>query len=687
MRRQLIICLLLAGITLSIYWPAGGYDRVLLDDPDFLDNPEVQSGLTGHSFLWAMTSPVAANWHPVATLSFVLTHQCFGTNPGAEHIVNVVVHALNAMLLFLALQRLTVGTLPMIGDKTRPSDTIGTLKSGIRGTGAPGRTRPTTSDTTWPCAVVAALFAWHPLRVESVVWIAERKDVLCAFFMLLALWAYAAFAQRSQSPKSEIRNPKSETSLISSLQPPANLHYWLALFFFALGLLSKAMVVTLPFLLLLLDIWPLKRITFGSSPLSTINHQLSTLAWEKWPFFLLSVLFCLITFEVQRYSDATPSLHELGLGIRLENVIVSYWRYLGWSFWPANLAAYYTFPYNNPTYHYYLTLWPGWVIAAAALALTAVSILCVMQIARRPYLTAGWFWYLGSMVPVIGLVQVGSQGMADRYTYIPMIGPVISVVWLIWEQWGSRTFARPVLAVLAIVILTGSIFQTRHQLQYWQNTNILFQHTIDVTGENPRAEYLLGLGFEHNGDIARAMVHYRNAIVSQPRVKEAFYAMARLLAQQGKWIEAGKACSILVEEDPNDFTANLGLATTLPHLDRTAEAVVHLKTAIQNCPDDPQSLNNLAWTLATSATAELRDGAQAVKCGERACLLTGYRQTIVVGTLGAAYAEAGRFDDAVATAQRACELAKASGEAGLLDKNQELLALYRTRQAYHEPVQ
>jgi Tfp pilus assembly protein PilF len=402
---------------------------------------------------------------------------------------------------------------------------------------------------------------------------------------------------------------------------------------------------------------------------------------EKLPFFALAAAFSVITFVVQRGEAATPSLSQLGLGLRLENIIVSYVRYLAWTVWPANLAAYYSFPFDS---HFYLALWPDEMIGAAAVLLAGVSVLSLSQLGRRPYLAVGWFWYLGTMVPVIGLVQVGSQGMADRYTYIPMIGPVISLVWLVSDKWPAGIFSRKLLAALTALILAGCILQTRHQLAFWKNTEILSQHTIDVTGESPRAEYILGLGLEHKGDIAGAMVHYRNAVTSQPRVTEAFYALGRLFGQQGRWAEAEKTYATRLTDDPNDFTCHLGLATALPHLGRSDEAAAQLKAAMQTCPDTPDAMNNLAWTLATSGEAEFRDGVQAVKHAERACELTHNRETMMMGTLAAAYAEAGRFDEAVATAQKACALASESGQQELLQKNQELLELYRQHQPYHE---
>ena len=528
--------------------------------------------------------------------------------------------------------------------------------------------------------------------MESVAWIAERKDVLCAFFFFLTLLAWGRYAQNRS--KAESRGSSANISDQALGSRRWTLDYYLALVFFALGLMSKAMLVTVPFVLLLLDFWPLGRVAgdppslrFGAaskhriSSSKTLRKQLSTLLLEKWPFFVLTAVFSVITFVVQHHDAATPSLAELGPGIRLENVIASYLRYLAWTVWPANLAVYYSFPFDS---HFYLALWPDWEIGAAALILVLVTVLCVGLLNRKPYLAVGWFWYLGTMVPVIGLVQVGSQGMADRYTYIPLIGPVISLVWLVSEKWGSRFFPKLLFTILIPVILAASILQTRHQLQFWKNTDILFRHTVEVTGENPRAEYILGLGLEHEGRINEAMVHYRNAMTSQPRVKGAFCAMARLLGQRGQWTETAQTYFIMLQDDPNDFNAHLGLATALPHLGRMAEAEIHLQAAVQNCPDEPDALNNLAWTLAGSENAELRDGSKAVKYAERACELTGHQETTIIGTLAAAYAEAGRFDDAISTAQKACDLAAKKGETNLAQRNQELLERYRAHQTANE---
>jgi len=703
MRRKFFISLLLAAITFWIYWPALHYDTVFYDDAFFTDHPQVQSGLNWPSFAWAMTGVVTANWHPVTTLSFVLTHQFFGTNAGAEHGVNVAFHAANAALLFLVLLQMTHRTASDTAPIT-PSVLRRHLSDAFPRFGRGRRTAATLPGTSlmWRCAIVAALFAWHPLRVESVAWIAERKDVMCAFFMLLTLWAWTRYVQKAENDQLEIAPSKFQWS------------YGLALICFGLSLMSKAMVVTLPFLLLLLDLWPLGRIQFREFRI----NQLKPLLVEKIPFFALTGVFCVVTFLVQRGDAATPSLKELGFGLRLENIIVSYLRYLAWSLWPTKLAIFYPFPFDS---HFYLALWPGWQIGAGLLALVGISSLCLTQIVRRPYLAVGWFWYLGMMVPVIGFVQVGGQGMADRYTYLPLIGPVIALVWLVSEKWklkkifkprgnrdhpayrsqtsepprgglhlegtGPRALQKVILTLSAGTVLIALAVTTRHQLCFWKNTDSLCRHTIEVTGENPRAEYVLALGLEHQGNIPQAMVHYRNAMTSQPAVKEAFYAMGRLFGQQGQWDQAEQTYLAMLGNNPNNFESHLGLVAALSHLGRNSEAEVHLKAALETCPNSPDALNNLAWTLATCQPVNLRDGPRAVELAERACALTGYRETVMVGTLGAAYAEAGRFERAIATAQKACALAEATHKTELLNMNQYLLELYRQYQPYRETSQ
>ena len=644
MRRNFIIALALAGITLAIYWPVRNYDLVYYDDFLFVtDNAEINSGLNWHSFTWAIFSVVAGNWHPVTNLSFVLNHQFWGANSGGEHLVNVVFHALNAGLLFLVLSRMT--------------------------------------NSFWRSAVVAALFAWHPLRVESVAWIAERKDVLCGFFFLLTLLAWVRYAQGVTGDKRQVTGTATtdRAPLKSRVTRHASRFYWLALVFFVLGFMSKPIIVTLPFVLLLLDVWPLGRIADCGLRIADWKNPvqrsvLRWLFWEKWPFFGLTLVFCGLTYWIQKKGGAVVPWTRLGPEARLANAVTSYLQYLVKLVWPANLAVIYPYPKKFDDLETALTV----------LLLLAVTALCLCQLFRRPYLAVGWFWYLGTSVPIIGLVQVGEQAMADRYTYLPLIGPVISLVWLIAEWFPS---GKMIPAAAATLVLGACVSLTGRQMQFWRNTIALFEHNVAVTPENASAHFTLGLGLAHAGDTKRAMVCYRVATMISPGDREAHRNLARLLHQQGHLTAARDEYNTLLALDPNDPAAHLSLADVAVRLGRTGEAVFQLNEALRLDPDSIEALNNLAWRLATCPDANIRNGTRAVQLAERACAITGSRQAIPLGTLATAYAEAGRFDDAIATAEKACTLASESGKPDLLKQIQELLELYRAHQPYHEAAE
>jgi tetratricopeptide (TPR) repeat protein len=644
MRRNLLICLLLAGITLAIYWPARHYGAIYYDDPYFIsDTPEINAGLSWHSLAWAFTGVVLANWHPVTNLTFLLTHQFWGANPGVEHLVNAAIHALNAALLFLVLTQMTRAT--------------------------------------WRSALVAAIFAWHPLRVESVAWIAERKDVLCGFFFLLTLWAYARYAE-----KSKVHSPESKV------------FYGLALGFFALALMSKPMAVTLPFVLLLLDFWPLKRVANGEWRVtggtkgkhSTLNPekgrgrvaqlyaalrlQLLTLLLEKWPFFALALGFSALTFCLQQSLAAVSDLSKVPPDIRFANAVASYLKYLGKTVWPVDLAMLYPHPADRFT----TGPWPWWEVAAGGLVLAGITVLCWRRWRQEPWLAVGWFWYLGMMVPVIGIVQAGEQAMADRYTYLPLIGPVIGAVWQMSKWLRTPRFQLP----LAMACAAGLAALTVRQLGYWQNSILLFSHSIAVTGANPSAEFCLASGYKSAGETNVALNHYRISLALNPDDNQAREQIGLLLMAGGHWAEAEALFDETLLRDPGDYGAHINLGQILSQLGRQSEAIAQLEAALQNKPDGVDALNNLAWTLATCPDAKIRDGGRAVQLAEHACELTHDKKTVIVGTLAAAYAEAGRFDEAMATAQKACALAAESGETNLLQKNQGLLEQYRR----HQPV-
>jgi len=639
MRRPFIIGLLLAGVTLGLYWPLTHFGLVYYDDPLFLTEcPEIQSGLNAHSFRWAFSSVILANWHPVTTLSFVVDHQFFGTNPGAEHLVNVLFHTANTVLLFMLLRTLT--------------------------------------GSDWRSALVAAVFAWHPLRVESVAWITERKDVLSGFFFLLTLLAYTGYVRESK-----VQGPKSKV------------WYGLSLLALALGLMSKAMLVTVPFVLLLLDAWPLRRWHLvaaggGANPASLApppSVPIKRLLWEKVPFLGLAAAFAALTYFVQKNSSAVVSLNHLGWDYRIANAITSYLRYLGKLFCPVDLAVIY--PYVRID---------DWVqTGLIALGLAGVTVLCLLQFRRRPWLPVGWLWYLGMSLPIIGLIQVGEASMADRYTYLTLIGPVLALVWLVPEAWPpaqrpdtastSGWLPKILIAGSATLLVTLIVFTSR-QILCWRDTVSLFGHALAVTGPNPGAEGGLAIGLEHAGQPDEALAHYRRAESLNPADPDNFAKSGRLLMQQKRWAEAEADTSQVLALQPDDFFAHENLGVILPQLGRAPEGVQHWETAVNLRPDALDVLNNLAWLLATSPDPALRNGPQAVILAEHACQLTGWQKTIFMGTLAAAYAEAGRFDDAIATAQKACANATAHNETDLLQRNQELLALYQQHQPWHDPA-
>ena len=635
MRREWLICLLLAAITLTVYWPVRNHDFVDYDDPQFItQNPVIREGLTRSSVHYALTTSVLANWHPVTTLSHILDCQFFGLRPGAHHLISAVFHAANAVLLFLLLQRLT--------------------------------------GAFWRSAIVAAVFALHPLRVESVAWIAERKDVLSALFFLLTLLTYARYVRENHRAPSQ---QDQSTRFPPRLMFRASRYYVLSLFLFALGLMSKPMLVTLPFVLLLLDVWPLNR--FDLKTKDPELKSLLPLVWEKIPFFILSAIFCCVTLVTQQ--EATEINAGIPIEHRIANGFISYLRYLGKFFWPAKLTVLYPHPISS---------YEPIQVVLAALALIAVSLGCIWQLRSRPYLAIGWFWFLGTLVPVIGLVQVGGQAMADRYTYIPLIGPVISLVWLLSDlsaQLGLGDAVRAAAAMtITVFVLLCLEFLTRQQLGVWQNTVTLFAHALEVIPDNPRAEVSLGVGLEKRGEIAKAVAHYQRALALQPSYHVAHYNLGQILRKNGSWAEAAEHYYVVLESKPDDVAVHANLANVLQNLGREEEAIAHFEETLRLAPNLVEALNNLAWLLASSAHAESRNGPRAVELAQRACELTGFNETLLVGTLAAAYAEAGRFPEAVATAEKASALASDLGQKDLLKKNQYLLELYRSQKPYHE---
>jgi hypothetical protein len=514
--RTWLLCALLALLTLALYWPAGRCDFVDLDDPGYVfENQVVRQGVSASGLMWALADAHESNWHPVTWVSHMLDCQCFGLRPGAHHFVSVGLHCANAVLLFLLLRALT--------------------------------------GAFWRCAVAAAAFAWHPLRVESVAWISERKDVLSGLFFLLTLWAYARYVEERSGGVMEwwsIGKGKSigrnQASGVQHSSTPA-LHcsaaarfYALALLFFALGLMSKPMLVTTPFVLLLLDFWPLGRLAaaapksepdiVAASPelrtsgqslpavrsakgsakaglRTTLHHSIAPslhLLWEKAPFFALSCLVSLIAFYAQRSGGALVSWKSAGLVARVDNSLLGGLGYLEKFFWPQHLAIFCLPP--DPVKPALLALALGVLLSISGGVLLARR--------RWPCLAVGWLWFAVMLVPVCGLVQIGPQYMADRYTYLPGIGLLLMLVWGAAEILGflPSSRGRRFLAVLiAAPLLAGCWTATRHQLRYWQNTQTLMDHALEVNPDNYLAHNLLGAYYTRLGRPDAAAFHHQRA--------------------------------------------------------------------------------------------------------------------------------------------------------------------------------
>jgi tetratricopeptide (TPR) repeat protein len=738
-RRKVWICLSLAAVTLAVYGQALRCQFLTFDDQAYVtENRHVLPGLTFADIGWAFRSVTAGNWHPLTMLSHMLDCQIYGLRPWGHHLTSILLHTANTVLLFLVLARMT--------------------------------------GAVWPSACVAALFGVHPAHVESVAWIAERKDVLCGFFCLLAIRAYL----KAQISSSKYR------------------YVWVTILF-ALALMSKPMAVTLPFVLLLLDFWPLGRARGWDWPLWR------RLAVEKWPLLLLSVVWCGVTVWAQRHDQAVASAVELPFSGRLAHTMISYLNYMRVLVFPWHLAAYYPYQHHEPL------VWG----AVAGVALALVTWLAVAWARQRPYVIVGWLWFLGMLVPVIGLVQVGGQGWADRYLYLPSIGFFVIVVWG-GAEWVARL---PAVKLLVPLVGVALVVATSVELRYWKDTRTLFGRAMAVTDNNylamtlagsmdadkgklddairlyrqalackpvyPEAHFFLGRALEGKGQTAEAMseynealrlrpdfdvahvmvgllltkeqkydqavahyqaalktnpesapaqsdwgmaltkqgrwqesiAHYEEALRLDPTLAEAHnnlgidylqtgrladgvrelrmtlklnpgdteteFNLAQALNQQQQWGDAAELLKPLAQAHPSDFNAQFQYGLALEHLGQTRDAMSHYAAALLKNPDFPDALQHLAWIAATDAQPELRNGRQAVEMAARACELTGQKRPGMLLTLAAAYAEAGRFGEALATVGKADELAKAQGQKRIEAQAGSLRAAFEAGRAFH----
>lgn len=539
--KLLLISLLLILCTLVVFWQVRTFDFVYFDDDLYItDNPHLQAGFNQESVIWAFTNNHVGLWLPLTWLSFMLDYELYGLNPGGYHFTNVLIHLANTLLLLFILRRIT-----------------GSL---------------------WRSAFVAGLFALHPLHVESVAWITERKDVLSTLFWMLTMWFYVQYAARSRLYQ-----------------------YFLALFAFALGLMAKPMLVTLPFVLLLMDYWPLgrfqpgpRKINNGSEsqqPLGPIKlpPQGYRLVLEKLPFFLLAAATSLITFLSQHSWGAAASVEVLPARMRIANGMVAYIRYMGKMIWPQDLAVFYPHPGN--------TL-PIWQVVGAGLLLSLISALAFRARHRYPYLLVGWLWYLGTLVPVIGLVQVGKQSMADRFTYIPLIGLFIIIAWTVPCLLAKYRYQRIVLFTSATLVLMALMIVTRLQVRNWRNSITLFEHTLAVTTDNPVIHNNLGKALIRRGEIDKARFHYARALKLQPNSARAHTNLGNILEQQGKLEEAMHHYYSAVRLDPKLAEAHFNLGNALIRQGKNEEASSHFAMAVQLNGHFAEAHNSLGVSLA-----------------------------------------------------------------------------------------
>jgi tetratricopeptide (TPR) repeat protein len=479
----------LFGLTIAAFWGVTRNDFVNYDDPDYVAaNPVVQAGLTRAGVRWAFVDSfgVMSNWHPLTWLSYMLDVEWFGLEPGKHHLTSAALHALSVVVLFLALARMT---------------------------GSDGRS-----------AFVAAIFAVHPLHVQSVAWASERKDVLSALFWMLTMWCYAWYVAR-----------------------PSALRYASVLIAFVLGLLSKPMLVTLPFVLLLLDYWPLRRFsTTSCEPASNADSPrtdrgglpLRGIILEKLPLLALAIVASAITFATQKKGGAISTVEErAALSTRLANAVVSYLRYVGKFAWPRDLEVFY--PYR---------LWSAQLVLVSAIALLAVTIAALLLLRRRPYIAVGWFWFLGTLVPVIGMVQVGAQSMADRYMHIPSIGLAIALTWGVADALQALRL-RWLGPVLAFAVIGACVWRTSVEVTYWRDSVTLFTRATEITPDNVLAQHNLATALAHEGRRDEAIVHEMfAAVAASPYRSDERFELAQELSRHGRTEPARRLLTLLVAE-------------------------------------------------------------------------------------------------------------------------------------------
>jgi hypothetical protein len=528
-----ISLMVLVMLTAAVYLRVGSHEFLNYDDDVYVTaNPHVAEGITGPNIVWAFTTLQVSNWHPVTWLSHMADAQLYGLNPRGHHLTSVLIHTVSALLLFLLLFHLT--------------------------------------NSPWQSTFVAALFALHPMHVESVAWVAERKDVLSALFWFLTLLAYAEYVAKRK---------------------PAL--YLLALVFFVLGLMSKPMLVTLPVIMLMMDFWPLNRfrpegLEPGRSPSTGGASKLKDLLKEKIPFFVCSLVSAAVTIYAQRHGGAIRSLDDIPFALRIGNAVIAYVKYIIKTVWPHDLAILYPFPATIPS----------WQVICSLLVLLLVSAATVRAGRNYPYLAVGWLWFLVTLVPVIGLIQVGGQSMADRYSYIPQIGLFIMAAWGVPVLFNGTRHRQVILALLAGAAIIASTVSTWHQLGYWRDSISLFRHALQVTTGNSIAHNNLGNALTQKGEPDAAIREYLEALTINPNYFEAHNNLGVALLKNGNMGAAIQEFREAVRINPDYFRAHNNLGMALANIGNLDAAIQEFREALRINPDYINAQNNLGNALA-----------------------------------------------------------------------------------------
>jgi len=637
------ICIFIFAITWIVFGQTIHDEFVNFDDDTYVyENGIVQQGLTKEGVVAAFTHAQAFNWHPVTTISHMLDCQLFGLGAGKHHLTNVLLQSVTAVLLFLVLREMT--------------------------------------GAMWPSAFVAAVFAIHPLRVESVAWVSERKDVLSGLFFMLTLGAYVRYAREARSPG----------------------RYLLVLILFALGLMAKPMLVTVPFILLLLDYWPLKRFPATARAGFSIPRQL---VLEKIPLLLMSAAVGVVVYLVQE--KARQSAETITFPMRIGNALMAYVTYAGELFYPVKLAVLYPFPAAG---------YPAYEIAGAGLLLVGISAAVFRWREKRPYLVVGWLWYVVMLLPVIGIIQVGAQARADRYTYLPEIGLCLALAWAAREWTLKRPEQQAALGAAGAVIVLVLIPISRAQAAFWHDSEKLWEHALACTTNNAVAEgnlanqffkqaqfdeaiehanraieidpkfaaahNCLGYALFQKGQTDGAIGHFQEALKIRPDFAEAHNNLGMVLWRTGKLGEAIDEFETAIKIQPELFNAQNNLGAALVQKGEPEAAIAHYEVAIKLSPDFVGAENNYAWVLASCTNAAVRNGTKAVELARRANQTADSKNMIVLRTLAAAYAEAGRFSEAIDSALQALQLAKAQNSTTWINAIQAEIGLYQNKQPF-----